>query len=98
MSRVIALEEGLDDIGNYLRGKGFHIVSWQDHNSAVDAVVYTGRKLEDIQATQYSLAAEETLSADIGSQPFGVLLVNAQGKTPDEVYKIIKNRIYEHIL
>ena len=29
---------------------------------------------------------------------FGVLLVNAQNKTPHEIYEIIKNRVYEPII
>ncbi|MDD4568679.1 MAG: YkuS family protein [Tepidanaerobacteraceae bacterium] len=97
MSRVIALEEGLDDIGEYLREKGLQIVSWGDYNSVVDAIVYFGHKLEDIQAAEYP-STIDSLSSDTGNGAYGVLLVNAQDKTPQEVYEIIKNRVYEHFI
>ena len=29
MSRVVALQEGLEDIGEYLRHKGFKVVPWE---------------------------------------------------------------------
>lgn len=97
MSRVVALEDGLEDIKEYLRNKGFRIVAWNDTNSAVDAVVYMGRKLEDIRDTGFLPAADSAYNYT-GSESYGVLLVNAQNRTPQEVYEIIKNRAYEHFI
>lgn len=98
MTRVVALEDGLEDIGEFLRSRGYITVPWGQSNMAVDAVVYTGRKLENIYNTAYNQAAD-SLSEDIGeSAPYGVLLVNAQDRTPEEVYQIIKNRVYEHFI
>jgi hypothetical protein len=98
LTRVIALEDGLEDIGEFLRSRGYITVPWGQSNMAVDAVVYTGRKLENIYNTAYNQAAD-SLSEDIGeSAPYGVLLVNAQDRTPEEVYQIIKNRVYEHFI
>jgi len=97
VTRVIALEEGLDYIGEFLRSKGYRIVDWNEQNAAVDAVVYTGKKLESINAQAYSpmtSALTEDLSDD---RSFGVLLVNAQGKSAEEIYQIINHRVYEHI-
>jgi diphthamide synthase subunit DPH2 len=97
MSRVIALEEGLEDIGDYLRNKGFQVVAWDDQNSAVDAVVYMGCRLEEIQSSQF-LSATESVYDYTGGGSYGVLLVNAQNRTPQEVYEIIRNRVYEHFI
>jgi hypothetical protein len=97
MSRVIALEEGLEDIGEFLRNKGFQVIAWGDQNSPIDAVVYIGRRLDEIQATQFP-SAMESLYDYTGGDSYGVLLVNAQNRTPQEVYEIIKNRVYEHFI
>lgn len=98
MTRVIALEDGLDEIGEYLKKRGYITVSWGEPNTAVDAVVYTGRKLDNIYATSFNRVMDP-LSGDTAEQfPCGVLLVNAQDKTAEEVYEIIKNRVYEHFI
>jgi hypothetical protein len=98
MTRVIALENGLEDIGEYLRSRGYITVSWGEPSTVVDAVVYTGRKLEDIYTTTYNRVIDP-LSGDTNEEfPYGVLLVNAQDRTPEEVYEIIKNRVYEHFI
>ncbi|NLZ51765.1 MAG: YkuS family protein [Thermoanaerobacteraceae bacterium] len=97
MSWVIALEEGLEDIREYLRNKGLHVVDWSNKNIRVDAVVYRGRSLSAIQSEQI-MSATDQIYDYTGENSFGVLLVNAQNKTPQEVYEIIKNRVYEHFI
>ena len=98
MSRVVALEQGLEHIGEYLKSKGYTVVPWEQAPMAVDAVVYTGRKLDDIYSNSFS-QVRNALSDDIKeNNPCGVLLVNAQNKTPEQVYEIIKNRVYENII
>lgn len=97
MSWVIALEEGLEDIREYLLNKGFHVVDWGNESLMVDAVVYRGRSLAEIQ-TEQIMSAADPIYDYTGNNSFGVLLVNAQNKTPQEVYEIIKNRVYEHFI
>jgi hypothetical protein len=97
MSWVIALEEGLEDIREYLQNKGFQVVDWGNQSLIVDAVVYRGRSLAKIQTEQIMSAADPIYDYK-GNNSFGVLLVNAQNKTPQEVYEIIKNRVYEHFI
>ncbi|ADL08974.1 YkuS family protein [Thermosediminibacter oceani] len=98
MSRVIALEDGLEDLGEYLRQRGFITVPWSQVSGPVDAVVYTGRKLKDIVSKPYNSFSEEMSDELTPMSPFGVLLVNAEERTPEEVYEIIKNRVYEHFI
>jgi len=97
MSWVIALEEGLEDINEYLRNKGFNVVDLGDKNMVVDAVVYKGRILSEIQ-TEQIMSSADSIYDYTGGNSFGVLLVNAQNKTPQQVYEIIKNRVYEHFI
>lgn len=98
MGRVVALEDGMEDIGEYLRSKGYVTVPWGEPNMAVDAVVYTGRKLDDIYAATFSRTIDPLQGGTNEEFPYGVLLVNAQDRTPEEVYEIIKNRVYEHFI
>ncbi|TYP57422.1 YkuS family protein [Thermosediminibacter litoriperuensis] len=98
MSRVIALEDGLEELGQYLRQRGFITVPWSQVSGPVDAVVYTGRKLKEITMTPYNSSSEELSDELNPGSPFGVLLVNAEDRTPEEIYEIIKNRIYEHFI
>ena len=41
--KVVAIEDGLEDIGKYLSAMGYKTVAWGQTDSAVDAVVYTGK-------------------------------------------------------
>jgi len=88
MTRVIALEDGLEELGEYLKQYGYITISWSKVNGPVDAVIYKGKKLQEIAAASEGLA----------EQMPGVLLVNAEGKTWEEVHEIIKNRIYDHFI
>jgi len=96
MKRVVALEEGLEDIREYLQDKGFHVVDWGKGSFQVDAVVYRNSPLSEIKTEAIMSESDPMYFADRDS--FGVLLVNAQNKTPHEIYEIIKNRIYEPII
>ena len=107
MTGVIALESGLEELGEFLKDKGFQGIDWDGGALAADAVVYTGRKLESIYTSnlgQVTNVLEKTgpydtrLRGDVETAPYGVLLVNAQGKTPQEVLEILKNRAYEHFI
>jgi len=94
---VVAVEEGLEEINEYLRNMGFKIVSLENENLAVDAVVYKNMSLSEIQAE--NLWGSTNSSYDYnGEKDCGVLLVNAHNKTPQQIYEIIKNRVYEHII
>ncbi|HOC09961.1 MAG: YkuS family protein [Tepidanaerobacteraceae bacterium] len=97
MSLLVALEEGLEEIKEYLRSKGLQTVNLGNENMAVDAVVYKDRSLSEIQAEQI-LSSADSLQDYAGGNSYGVLLVNARDKTPQEVYEIIKNRVYERFI
>ncbi|MDI3480837.1 MAG: hypothetical protein PWQ97_492 [Tepidanaerobacteraceae bacterium] len=98
MTRVIALEEGLEDIGEYLRKKGYTTVLWGNSHVAADAVVYKSRKLDDINTAIFNRAVAPLLDETGNENSYGVLLVNAQDMTPEEVYEIIKSRVYERFI
>lgn len=97
MSRIVAMEEGLESIGVFLKEKGFQVVAWDRRDLPIDAIVYVRQKLEDIQSLQ-SAATPESFYDYAETASYGVLLVNAQNKTPEDIYEIIKNRSYESII
>lgn len=96
MTNVVALEPGLEELRGFLKAHGFTVVDWKEDTSAVDAVVYTGRKLESIYASTLGETADVMEASS--KAPSGVLIVNAQDKTPQEVLKILTHRAYEHFL
>jgi hypothetical protein len=96
MTDVVAIEEGLEDLGDFLRAHGFKVVDWKEENAVVDALIYKGQKLESIFSSTLGQGTG-TLESSTG-YPAGVLLVNAQGKTPQEVLKILTQRSYESFL
>lgn len=97
MTGIVALEEGLEDIEKFLRKKGLQTVSLESGNLAVDAVVYKDRRLSEMPLEHLTSSLDSAYDYN-GEGAFGVLLVNAQNKTPQQVYEIIKNRVYEHLL
>lgn len=94
-TKTVALEEGLEDIREYLQDKGFQVVDWGKDQLVVDALVYKNRSLSEIQIEHVTSAVPVNFAVNNST---GVLLVNAQNKTPEEVYEIIKNRVYDHFL
>ncbi|SHM17904.1 Uncharacterised protein family (UPF0180) [Caldanaerovirga acetigignens] len=93
MKRIIAVEDGLEDLIEYLRARGFVAMPWNEAVGEVDAVIYRGRKLKEMA----SLSIENMMD-NMGGNSFGVLLVNAEGRTNEQIYEIIKNRIYDHFI
>lgn len=96
MTNVVAVEPELKEISAFLSAHGFKVVELSRENPAVDAIVYTGRKLEDIYNSSFGQGID-ALEASVGSLA-GALVVNAQGKSPQEVLKILTRRSYESIL
>ncbi|WP_066353773.1 YkuS family protein [Fervidicola ferrireducens] len=98
MTRVIAVEDGLEDLSEYLTARGFIAMPWSKVNGPVDAVIYRGKKLKEITAMPFAALTEQTAEELYSRNSFGVLLVNAEGRTREEIYEIIKNRIYDHFI
>jgi hypothetical protein len=96
--KVIALEDGLKDLGDYLCYRGFTIVPLSHNAERIDAVVYMERKLEEIVGIPAVQMANLTADEIYPASPIGVLLVNVKNKTHEQVYRIIKDRLYEHFI
>ena len=78
---VVAVQKGLCSLKKYLSENGFETVYYGAYNYPVDAVVYKG-------------AAASPLQNSIPCGERGVFFVNAKGKTPYQVAKILSDRLY----
>ena len=79
---IIAVQKGMGDTGEQLRARGFDVVTYGEYNYPIDAVVYMGNKQSPLMMN---------MTADNQSS---VLMVNATGKTPDDIEEILNRRLY----
>ncbi len=82
----ISLEKGLEKIENHLKSRGYEIVSAE---SVADAYIYENTPISQIPVKNFSPIAS------LASDP--LLLVNAKGKTPDEIEMILTQKSYNKI-
>lgn len=82
---IIAVENGLDSVKKALIAHGHRVV---DLHSAASfhAAVYVNHGISDIPVPQTS--AKNAISTD------GVFLINAYGRTPEEICAIISQKAY----
>ena len=79
---VVAVQSELRHIAQYLRKVGYEVVSYETYPYPIDALVYHGSGL--------------SFSA-VHHMPFhgnGILLVCADGKTPQQIQQILEKKIY----
>ena len=81
----ISLEKGLENIGNYLESRGYEIVP---QDSVADAYIYENTPISQIPVKNFSPIAS------LASDP--VLLVNAKGKTFEEIEIILSRKTYNN--
>lgn len=89
MPKKIAVQSGLDKIKNELGGLGYEVVDINDSNS-VDAVVYMA---DGYNINYHNQIVNMNEGEDISDNK-GVVLINATGKTVEQIDYIINNRIY----
>lgn len=78
----IAIENGLDDIKNYLLQRGYNIVNL--NYSHIDAIIYL-RNITLSQNISSSLSAHDKN---------GILMINSYKKTNTEIERILSSRLY----
>ncbi|MBO5929778.1 MAG: YkuS family protein [Clostridia bacterium] len=82
---VIAVENGLENIKDYLKSRGYKILT-PDSSSLYDAVIYENLHFSGISAPKKAVmqAGDAT----------GVFLICAHGKTPQEIEAILCQKAY----
>lgn len=89
MKKRIVVQEGLDNIRNELNGFGYEVVDINE-NKNIEAIVY----MADGYDIEYHNNLVNMNSGINMTNNKGTILINATGKTSEEIDKIIKNRIY----
>ncbi|SDY87856.1 Uncharacterised protein family (UPF0180) [Proteiniborus ethanoligenes] len=87
MGKKIAVQKGLSHIRKDLSKLGYEIVNINE-GKAVEAVIYMA---DGYDIGYHSNLVSMNSGADMNK---GIILINAAGKTADEIDRIISNRIY----
>lgn len=80
---TVAVEKGLDGIKNTLLKKGYTVI-YAKSNVFADAYIFSGSRNNGILSADNCLFQGQN----------GVLMINAQGKTADDIDRILKSRLY----
>ncbi len=83
--KTIAVQEGLEEIKRALVNRGYNVVDFQE-TGYIDGIVYIdkGQGFENLNSI-----------GDVN--PHGAIMVNARGKSIDEIGDIIESRKYGNL-
>lgn len=80
---TVAVQKGLEHLAEALRGYGFDVVIYGEYQYPVDALVYMGERMPLTQSVSSANHAHH-----------GVFMINARGKSTDEIAQILNRRTY----
>jgi len=90
---IIAVENGLGNISDQLKEKGYTMVGYPGYKGAVDAFIYKEDMISGISHYQNNIMAGVVSSnKDNGFQ--GVLVINANNKSVNQIEQILRDRVY----
>lgn len=87
MPRVIAISQGLEEIGRQLEARGYEVVD-EGYQGYVDTILYNS----ECSPWSYLTNFENVIDMDRGA-----FLVDIKGKTIDQIIYAIDRRDYESI-
>lgn len=87
---IVGVQNGLDKIKKELKSRGYEVVNLEGYNYPIDAVVYEGNAFQ-ISYISSNNMPEMTMGTRSG---YGVFMVNASGKSIDEIDIMLRNRSY----
>ncbi|MDK2798678.1 MAG: hypothetical protein PWP27_1171 [Clostridiales bacterium] len=93
---IVAVQRGLENIKDKLREKGYDVVTFGEYNYPIDAVIYTGNRLEAsfIKNNNIPNLMSQSLGMEHVDRSYGVLLINATHKTIEEIDTMLKRKTY----
>lgn len=83
---VIAVAPGLEEIRDKLMELGYEVVILGEYNYPIDAVIYKGYTPD--------MSYISTNNTSFNSDSYGILMINAQNKTIEEINYVLKTRLY----
>mgnify|MGYP000147093922 FL=1 len=87
---IVAVQQGLDDIKNALRSRGYQVVDLETYRYPIDAIIYTGRSFQLSHITSNNFQQVSTGIRD----NYGILMINAKEKSIDDIERILISRSY----
>lgn len=88
MTKIVAVQNGLNDIKKELEDMGYIIVDMDSEDA--EAIIYMR---PDKEIPYISSSINMNTKFDFERQS-GAILINAEGRTIEDIDRIIKNRIY----
>ena len=91
---IVAIERGLEGFKEKLEQRGYQVVYHEDYSYPVDAYIYMNHS--NWMEVNEDLWPELTSSVEKRSKHklHGVLMINAQNKSIDQIEQILNNRVY----
>lgn len=87
---VVAVQSGLDSLKVELRKRNFDVVDLENYNYPIDAIVYEGNSFQISHVSRNNMP-----QMIMGNRSnYGVFIVNALGKSPDEIEDMLRTRYY----
>lgn len=90
---VIAVEDGLEDLSEQLRNKGYTIVRYPEYGGIVDAFIYKEDMIQSMTHYKNSFGID-SLENQSSNTSYGVLVVNASNKSVEQIEVILQKRLY----
>lgn len=90
---VIAVDAGLENISDQLVKRGYTIVNYPGYNGVVDAIIYKKNMISHINEYQNSVMVN-ALENNNTKPSQGVLVINANNKSANQIEEILRSRVY----
>lgn len=86
----VAIQNGLQEIADKLMAKGIEVVSLEESQEPVDAMVYSG-----VNCDWEGCTGVQNLEASLEGENNNILMINTVGMSADEAVDLIESRVSE---
>jgi len=87
---IIGIQKGLDNIKKALERRGYEVVDVENYGYPVDAIIYEGNSFQVSHISRNNMPV-----MGLGFRPnYGVLIINSQDKSVDQIEDMLKTRYY----
>lgn len=87
---VVAIEKDLLYLKDELKKRGFDVVDLEYYNYPIDAIIYEGNSYQISHVSRNNMP-EASMST---RSNYGVFIINALGKSVDEIQDMLEHRSY----
>lgn len=88
---VIAVQKGLNAIGCALKDRGYEVVDAESYQYPIDAMVYEGNSFQISYISRNNMPVEMSTNSRAN---YGIFIINASGKSIDQIEDMLKTRYY----